>query len=64
MDADTFPQAYFAPRLDADPFAWARSNLAEVMSNRAAGHTVAWRYAISAERKSLEEIARPLAAME
>ena len=25
---------------------------------------VAWRYAISAERKSLEEIARPLASME
>jgi hypothetical protein len=25
---------------------------------------VAWRYAISAERKSLEEIARPLAFME
>lgn len=25
---------------------------------------VAWRYAISAERRSLEEIARPLASME
>jgi uncharacterized NAD(P)/FAD-binding protein YdhS len=46
LDADSFPETYFAPRVRSDAFSWARSNLAEVLANHASRHTVGWRYAI------------------
>lgn len=46
LSVDTFPSAYFAPRLATDPFAWAAQNLAEVTRNAARQRVVAWRYAI------------------
>jgi uncharacterized NAD(P)/FAD-binding protein YdhS len=46
LTVEAFHDAYFADRVEADPFDWARSNLAEAERNYAAEHTVAWRYAI------------------
>ncbi|NIK49825.1 putative NAD(P)/FAD-binding protein YdhS [Variibacter gotjawalensis] len=46
LDVETFAEAYFAARAEADPFVWAASNLAEAEHDRAQQRTVAWRYAI------------------
>ncbi|WP_421729997.1 FAD/NAD(P)-binding protein [Brevundimonas sp.] len=43
---ESFCDAYFAERAAADPFQWARDNLAEARRNHADRVTVAWRYAI------------------
>ena len=43
---EEFCDRYFAERIEADPFAWARANLAEAQRNQAAEVTVPWRYAI------------------
>lgn len=56
LDADSFAEAYFAARAEADPFRWARRNLAEVERNRAARLTVAWRYALLRLHEAVEEI--------
>ncbi|HUD92579.1 FAD/NAD(P)-binding protein [Sphingobium sp.] len=45
-DMETFCDRYFAQRIESDPFAWAKLNLAEAERNYARHHTVAWRYAI------------------
>lgn len=49
-----FAEAYFAPRLAADPFLWAEANLAEVDRNAAARRTVGWRYAILRMHEPME----------
>ena len=46
LTADSFADAYFADRIAADPFRWARTNLDEVERNKAQQITVGWRYAI------------------
>lgn len=56
LDADSFADAYFAARLAADPFRWARKNLDEVERNKATGVTVAWRYALLRLHEAVEEI--------
>lgn len=43
---EDFADAYFADRLAADSFEWARANLAEARENVAREVTVQWRYAI------------------
>lgn len=56
LNADSFPDAYFAARKAADPFRWARDNLAEVERNRAARITVPWRYALLRMHEKVEEL--------
>ena len=46
LSLETFCDAYFADRIDADPFVWAKTNLAEAKRNQAGAVTVPWRYAI------------------
>lgn len=43
---EEFCEAYFADRAEADPFDWAKANLAEAQSNYKREYTVPWRYAI------------------
>jgi uncharacterized NAD(P)/FAD-binding protein YdhS len=43
---EDFADRYFADRADADPFAWAETNLAEARANYDDEVTVPWRYAI------------------
>jgi uncharacterized NAD(P)/FAD-binding protein YdhS len=43
---EDFCDRYFADRVAAEPFEWARINLAEAQRNYAAEFTVPWRYAI------------------
>ena len=54
LDADTFHDAYFARRLQSDPFKWASKNLKEVEDNRDAKITIAWRYAILRMHEAFE----------
>ena len=60
LDADSFAPAYFAAREGADPFQWARDNLAEVEHNKANRITVAWRYALLRMHEVVEEIVADL----
>ena len=46
LSLEEFHDAYFADRVEADPFVWAKANLEEAQRNYAAEHTVPWRYAI------------------
>tara|TARA_R110002049_G_scaffold29972_2_gene101998 strand:- start:87139 stop:88746 length:1608 start_codon:yes stop_codon:yes gene_type:complete len=46
LRADDFADAYFADRIDQDPFVLAAANLAEVDKNYQSQTTVPWRYAI------------------
>ncbi|THV24038.1 FAD/NAD(P)-binding protein [Peteryoungia ipomoeae] len=46
LSVETFPAAYYADRVNSDPFVWAAKNLAEVEDNRKKRYTVPWRYAI------------------
>jgi len=46
LELEDYCERYFADRADADPFEWAKSNLAEAERNYEAEHTVPWRYAI------------------
>ena len=46
LTADTFAQAYFAPRDTQHPLQWASTNLAETLQNAAGKLTVPWRYTI------------------
>ncbi len=43
---ETFCDAYFQKRSQADPFVWARQNLEEAVTNAERKYTVKWRYAI------------------
>jgi uncharacterized NAD(P)/FAD-binding protein YdhS len=54
LSPEGFADAYFAPRLAADPFRWAEANLAEVDQNAAARRTVGWRYAILRMHEPME----------
>lgn len=56
LDAESFADAYFAARLQSDPFRWARKNLIEVEQNREAKVTVAWRYAILRMHEEFEDL--------
>lgn len=60
LDADSFAPAYFAARQAADPFRWARHNLAEVERNKAARITVPWRYALLRMHEKVEDIVADL----
>ena len=46
LELEDFCERYFADRADADPFEWAKTNLAEAQRNYERKHTVPWRYAI------------------
>lgn len=46
LTIETFATAYYADRVNSDPFVWAAKNLAEVEENRKNRYTVPWRYAI------------------
>jgi len=46
LNLETFAPAYYAERIDSDPFVWAAKNLAEADYNRERRYTVPWRYAI------------------
>lgn len=46
LSLEEFADRYFAERMAADPFAWAKANLAEARQNYETETTVAWRYAI------------------
>ncbi|MBL8561731.1 MAG: FAD-NAD(P)-binding protein [Gemmobacter sp.] len=54
LTPEGFAEAYFAPRLAADPFDWAKSNLAQVERNTAARRVVEWRYAILRMHEPME----------
>jgi len=56
LDADSFAPAYFADRAAADPFRWAKKNLAEVEHNKANRITVPWRYALLRMHEKAEDI--------
>ncbi len=46
LTLEQFCDAYFAERSNADPFQWARHNLAEAVAHAERHFTVRWRYAI------------------
>lgn len=54
LSPEGFAKAYFAPRLEVDPFVWAEANLAQVDRNAAARRTVGWRYAILRMHEPME----------
>lgn len=54
LTPEGFAEAYFAPRLAAEPFEWAKTNLAQVERNAAALRVVEWRYAILRMHEPME----------
>lgn len=46
LTADTFAEAYFAPRMRVPAIDWAKRNLKDTRANAVTQNTVAWRYAI------------------
>ena len=56
LNADDFAAAYFAPRDDIDPFAYARKNLAQVEYNKMHKITSSWRYALLRMHEKIETI--------
>ncbi len=54
LSPEGFAKAYFAPRLEIDPFVWAEANLVQVDRNAAARRTVGWRYAILRMHEPME----------
>lgn len=56
LTADTYPDVYFAERLEGDPFRWAARNLEEVEHNKAAKRTIHWRYAILRMHEQVEQL--------
>ncbi|MEW7313970.1 FAD-NAD(P)-binding protein [Buttiauxella gaviniae] len=56
LDADSFPEAWFADRKENDPFRWAESNLIEVERNKRDRRTVPWRYSILRLHEVVQEI--------
>lgn len=57
QDADTFATAYFANRVERNPFRWAQRNLREVERNKRDRYTVPWRYALLRLHEVVEDIA-------
>jgi uncharacterized NAD(P)/FAD-binding protein YdhS len=55
LTADDVADAYFASRLEHDPFRWAAYNLREVERNKREEITVPWRYAILRLHEAVEE---------
>lgn len=53
---EDFPSRYFKARREADPFDWARRNLAEAEADREARRTVPWRYAILRMHEQVEQL--------
>lgn len=62
LSLDAFADVYFAPRLAADPFAWAASNLEEVQHNAQVKRIVGWRYAILRLHEPMETAVARLSA--
>lgn len=56
LDADSFPDAWFACRHKRDPFRWAHANLIEVERNKRDKRTVPWRYVILRLHEAVHEI--------
>lgn len=46
LNVDNFAQAYFQPRANSDPIAWARHNLLEAAENHQKHKVVGWRHTI------------------
>ena len=62
LTLEEFCRAYYAARLEQDPFEWAKQNLEEAKKNHERGHTVAWRYAILRMHEVVSSIAPHLNA--
>lgn len=60
LDVEGFHDAYFAGRLNTDPFDYAAANLDEVRSNAAVRHTCGWRYAILRMHEMIESVVADL----
>ena len=56
LDADSFADAYFAPRRSASQIDWARANLAEIEAHHARQQTVAWKYALLRMHEPIGEV--------
>ncbi len=56
LNADSFTTAYFANRVEQNPFRWARHNLEEVERNKQNKHTVPWRYTLLRLHEVVEDI--------
>lgn len=56
LDADSFPEAWFANRHRQNPFHWASTNLDEVERNKRDRRTVPWRYTILRLHEVIEDI--------
>ena len=56
LDADSFADAYFAPRRNASQIDWARANLAEIEAHHARQQTVAWKYALLRMHEPIGEV--------
>lgn len=55
LDAESFADAYFADRVEHDPFRWAAYNLREVERNKRDRRTVPWRYTILRLHEAVQE---------
>ena len=56
LNADSFPDAWFADRHKHDPFHWAEANLNEVEHNKRDRRTVPWRYVILRLHEVVQDI--------
>jgi len=56
LTLESFYDSYFAERIAADPFDWAKRNLAEAQANYEATVTVRWRYAILRMHQAIERL--------
>lgn len=56
LDLEDFCDRYFAPRLAADPWQWARDNLAEAERDYASERTIPWRYAVLRMHEVIEQL--------
>jgi len=61
LDADSFAGAHFATRMAADPFAYARENLAEAQASHAQRMPSPWRHAILRMHEAFATIVPKLA---
>jgi uncharacterized NAD(P)/FAD-binding protein YdhS len=55
LSADDVADAYFASRVEHDPFRWAAYNLREVERNKRGKKTVPWRYAILRLHEAIQD---------
>lgn len=56
LNPEAFETYWFAARENGDAFAHARANLAEVERNKAARHTMEWRYAVLRMHEAVETV--------